>query len=172
MKKVVIKITDKQLREAQKDAFEYLTSSDTVPNNGNSEVSVSGKLNDKENGKPATTDKIASMMTVQGYNRYGGVGNTFTRGIMETDDNNHDGIDDFYNNKELDTLSNGDETDNLESISNSADTQTDRFINSIKLLPPKKQAIILNKVIESINLKGISNNWKRELISKLTLAAR
>ena len=92
--------------------------------------------------------------------------------LPNTTGRNLDGIDDFYNNKELDTLSNGDETDNLESISNSADTQTDRFVNMLKLLPPKKQAIILNKVLESINLKGISNNWKRELISKLTLAAR
>ena len=97
-KHITIKLTESQLYEAQQDAFEYLTNSDTIHNDGQKNVSVGGKLNDKENGSPITTDDFASMTTTQGYNRYGAIGNTYTRGLTETD-NNKDGVDDFYNNE-------------------------------------------------------------------------
>lgn len=168
-KHITIKITESQLYEAQQDAFEYLTNSDTVPSDGQKNTSVGGKLNNKENGAPITTDDFASMTTTQGYNRYGAIGNTFTRGLTETD-NNKDGVDDFYNNDELDIMSNGDETDNLEGISNTVDTRTDTLVNLIKQLPPKKQAIVLNKILENMDLNGLSYNWKKELAKKLGLA--
>ena len=164
-KHITIKLTESQLYEAQQDAFEYLTNSDTLPNDGQKNISVGGKLNSKENGTPITTDDFASMTTTQGYNRYGAIGNTFTRGLTETDKN-----DDFYNNDELDIMSNGDETDNLEGISNTVDTRTDSLVNLIKQLPPKKQAIVLNKILENMDLNGLSYNWKKELSKKLGLA--
>ena len=167
-KHITIKLTESQLCEAQQDAFEYLTNSDTVPNDGQKNISVGGKLNNKENGSPITTDDFASMTTTQGYNRYGAIGNTYTRGLTETDANK-DGVDDFYNNNELDIISNGDETDNLECISNTVDKKTDSLVNLIKQLPPKKQAIVLNKILENLNLNGISYNWKKELVKKLGL---
>lgn len=168
-KHITIKLTESQLYEAQQDAFEYLTNSDTIHNDGQKNVSVGGKLNDKENGSPITTDDFASMTTTQAYNRYGAIGNTYTRGLTETD-NNKDGVDDFYNNDELDIMSNGDETDNLEGISNTVDTRTDNLVNLIKQLPPKKQAIVLNKILENMDLNGLSYNWKKELAKKLGLA--
>lgn len=168
-KHITIKLTESQLYEAQQDAFEYLTNSDTIHNDGQKNVSVGGKLNDKENGSPITTDDFASMTTTQGYNRYGAIGNTYTRGLTETD-SNKDGVDDFYNNDELDIMSNGDETDNLEGISNTVDTRTDSLVNLIKQLPPKKQAIVLNKILENMDLNGLSYNWKKELAKKLGLA--
>lgn len=171
-RKITIKLTERQLKEAQQDAFEYLTTSDTVPNNGQTEVSVSGKLNDKENGNPVTTDKFASMTTTQGYNRYGAIGNTFTRSVSESNDENKDGIDDFYNDKELDVISNDDETDNLTRISTTVDIKTDKFVDMLKNLSPKKQAIVLNKVIENTDLNGVSYRLKKELIKKIELSGR
>ena len=78
---------------------------------------------------------------------------------MTETDNNKDGVDDFYNNDELDIMSNGDERDNLECISNTVDTRTDNLVNLIKQLPPKKQAIVLNKILENmdLNVKEIAN---------------
>ena len=143
-KHITIKLTESQLYEAQQDAFEYLTNSDTIHNDGQKNVSVGGKLNDKENGSPITTDDFASMTTTQGYNRYGAIGNTYTRGLTETD--------------------------NLEGVSNTVDTRTDNLVNLIKQLPPKKQAIVLNKILENMNLNGLSYNWKKELAKKLGLA--
>lgn len=166
-KKIIIKLTEKQLREASKDAFEYLDNSNDVPNNGQTQVSVNGKVHDKEDGIPLTTDRFASMNTPQGYNRYGGIGNSYTMGIREGNDENNDGIDDFYNNNELDLLGNGDNTDNLTGISHTVDRRTDMFVKMLQNLPPKKQAIVLNKIIESMNLSGISYKWKKELINKL-----
>ena len=171
-KHIVIKLTEKQLREASKDAFEYLTNLDTVPNNGQTEISVNGKLNDKEDGIPMTTDRFASMNTPQGYNRYGGTGNSYTTmGVRESNDDNKDGVDDFYNNSEMDLLGNGDDDDNLTGISNTIDMKTDAFVNLIKNLPAKKQAIVLNKIIESMNLTDISYRWKKEIIKKINASS-
>lgn len=168
-KKIIIKLTEKQLREASQDAFEYLDNTDEVPNNGQTQISVNGKLDGKEDGKPATTDKFASMNTPQGYNRYGGIGNSYTMGIKE-DDENHDGIDDFYNHDELDLLGDGNSDNNLTGISNTVDKRTDMFVGMMQKLPPKKQAIVLNKIIETMDLSGVSYAWKKELIKKLSKA--
>jgi hypothetical protein len=169
---VTIKLTERQLKEAGEEAFKYLTSYDIKPNNGNTEVSVNGKIGQSEFGKAVTTNKFASMRTSQGYNRYGAMGNTFTRGMMEMDDKNNDGIDDFYNNDEMDILSNGDETDNLEGISATLDSRTEMLIDQIKKFPPKKQAIVLNKILENIDLSGITYSWRKELIKKLSISGK
>ena len=130
-KHITIKLTESQLYEAQQDAFEYLANSDTIPNDGQKNVSVGGKLNDKENGSPITTDDFASMTTTQGYNRYGAIGNTYTRGLTETD-NNQDGVDDFYNNSRL-VFSNIMGSNKLIAVTGSLETMKradfERFVN-------------------------------------------
>lgn len=168
-KKIIIKITSRQLNEAQDDAFKYLTNSDTTPNNGQTEVSVNGKINGEEDGYPLTTDRFASMNTTQGYNRYGGIGNNLCRKVSENNDKNNDGIDDFYNDKTLDILSNGNEQDNMEAISHTVDEKVNALLSLIKNMPSKKQAIVLNKIIENINLNNIPFKLKKELIKKISI---
>lgn len=169
-KRIIVKLTSQQLNEAQDDAFTYLTNSDTTPNNGQTEISVNGKIDGKEDGNPLTTDKFASMTTSQGYNRYGGIGNNIVyNNIIEDNDKNNDGIDDFYNNPSLDILSNGNEDDNMEEIPYTIDEKTNILLSFLKKISPKKQAIVLNKIIENINLKGIPYKFKKELIKKLSL---
>lgn len=169
---VTIKLTERQLKEAGEEVFKYLTSYDIHPNNGNTEVSVNGKIDKDDFGNAVTTDKFASMRTIHGYNRYGATGNTFTRGMMEMNDKNNDNIDDFYNNDEMDILSNGDDTDNLEGVSATLDSRTEMLIDQIKRFPPKKQAMVLNKILENINLSGITYSWRKELIKKLSVSGR
>ena len=92
-------------------------------------------------------------------------------GVRESNDDNKDGVDDFYNNSEMDLLGNGDDDDNLTGISNTIDMKTDAFVNLIKNLPAKKQAIVLNKIIESMNLTDISYRWKKEIIKKINASS-
>lgn len=68
--KKIIKLTERQLREAENRLFSYSLDSD-VPNcAGNSEISVGGKLNNREMGEPKDADYISNELTPQGYGRY------------------------------------------------------------------------------------------------------
>lgn len=167
---IIVKLTERQLREAQ-DAFEYLTNSDSTPNDGQVHVSATGKLDGTEEGDPMTTDQFASTMTVQGANRFRLIRGTYPMGVQESDENK-DGVDDFYQSDELDVLSDGDKSNNLTSIPASVEAKVDALLDTLKSLPAKKSAIVLNKFVEQMNLKGIPNTWKRELIKKLTVAAQ
>ena len=76
--KKIIKLTEKQLREAENGLFSYTLDSE-VPNcMGNSEISVGGKLNDREMGEPKDAGYISDELTPQGYGRYwNGYGNFY-----------------------------------------------------------------------------------------------
>lgn len=166
--KRVIKVTEKQLRETEGDAFEYLDFDNDVPSSkGNSQVNVCGKTDDNEYGKPATTDKIANDITTQGYLRYSRSGvNLMPLRIHETDMNN-DGVDDFYNHDELAILTDDNENNNLIKIPQTVEQRLNTLIDSIKNLHGKQQAMILNKLIESIKLNEIPYSWGKELIEKI-----
>ena len=51
-KKRIIKITEQQLMEAEKNAFSYLDNGDFKQYNGQSEISVGGKKDDEEDAEP------------------------------------------------------------------------------------------------------------------------
>lgn len=172
-KRIIVKLTRKQLLEAQDDAFEYITSSDSTPFNGYSEVAAGGKLSGNVDADPITTDKVASMKTNQ-YDR----STVLTRSIYhknmsESDaDENSDGIDDFYNNKTVSALSNGNPNDNTAVVPNTVDYYLDEFLNRIKDLSPIQQSAVLMKILSSVNLKGLSFNIKKELIKRLSLSSK
>lgn len=152
--------------ESDLDSFEYLDGSDTKQYNGQSEVSVDGKVEPETDGKPTTTDKVMTSLTPQAYNRYG---NMFRRGVREANDKNGDGIDDFYNHDELDVISNGNDDDDLTKIPEGVLNKIDNLIDIIKgnNLSPKQQAIVLNKIIENVDLTNIPYSWKKELSLKI-----
>ena len=87
--------------------------------------------------------------------------------MREGVDINKDNVDDFYNNDELDTLSNGDINDNLTKIPQGVEYKTDVLIDAIDTLQPKQQAIVLNKILENLDMSSIPYMWKKELIKKL-----
>lgn len=165
-----VKLTQKQIKESE-SIFSFLYNTDTTTCDGNSKISVTGKLNGKTNGKPYTTDKFASMNCPQAYNRYGSYGYRYGRGNELKEDTNNDedndGVDDFYKNKEIDILSNGDKTDNLIKIPQGIDNKVNILINACRELTPKQKAIVLNKILENFDVSSLSYNIKKLLLKKL-----
>ena len=176
-KRRIIKLTEQQLLEAEGLSFEYLSNGNCKAYNGQSEISANGKLNSETNGEPVTSDDVESQITPQGYIRYtalGGYAGRIGRLREEeqspsSNDANGDGVDDFYNNKELDTLNNGLDDDNLTKIPNSVEHKLNTLIDAIRgnNLAPKQIAIIMNKMIESFDITSIPNSWKKELKLKI-----
>ena len=164
----IIKLTKAQLMEADSTAFGYLDVENSTPSNvGTKEIGVTGKIDDKEYGDPIPSDKIANTMTVQGYNRYRMYGSNVRPHSIRENDVNNDGVDDFYNNSELDILSNNDDQDNLIKIPKGVDAKLDLLIHSITNLQPKQQAMVLNKLVETMKLDSIPYSWAKELMHKI-----
>lgn len=170
----VIKLTEEQIRETMDNTFNYLGGGDTPNYNGQTEISATGKLDQSEYGNPTTTDKVSQSLAPQTYNRYGN-GSRYVSSYqrtnedssIETDDDN--GIDDFYDNDELDTLGNGVDNDNLTRIPQGVDYKLNQLLGDIKggKLTPKQQAIVLNKVIEAFNVEQMPLSWKKALMLKI-----
>lgn len=165
-----VKLTQKQIKESE-SIFSFLYNTDTTTCDGNSKISVTGKLNGKTDGKPYTTDKFASMNCPQAYNRYGSYGYRYGRGNeLKEDANNdedNDGVDDFYNNTEIDILSNGNKADNLVKIPQGIDNKVNILVNACQTLTPKQKAIVLNKILENFDISSLSYNIKKLLLKKL-----
>lgn len=164
-KRHVIKLTKKQLAEAEKDAFGYLDNGDFKQYNGQSEISVGGKKDSDEYAEPKTTDDTADKISAQTYNRYTGF--ALKPHALREDDANRDGVDDFYNNDELDTLGNNTSDDDLVKIPMGVQKKADILIDSMQMLSPKQQAIVLNKLIESFDLSSLPYAWLKELRLKI-----
>ena len=161
----IIKLTKQQLTEAENGAFGYLNNGDFKEYNGQSEITVTGKKDDDEYGNPKTSDNLANKISAQTYNRYCGF--AFKPHTLREDDNNKDGVDDFYNNDELDTLGNNSNNDDLVKIPVSVQRKVNILIDSMQMLTPKQQAIVLNKLIESFDLSSIPYAWLKELRLKI-----
>lgn len=169
MSRTVI-LTPKQIREAEGDVFKYLNWDNNIrPYSGHSEIAASGKVGDG-NGEPLTTDKMGKMMSPQSAVRYRG--NAATRrcvSMRENNDKNGDGIDDFYNNDQLDTLSNGNPKDDTTVVPESVVMKVGQLLTAMQSvsLRPKQVAMVLNKVIEAVDIEAIPFAWRKELSMKL-----
>lgn len=179
----IIKLTEQQILEYDETSSNLFTDGNTVPQyNGFSAITSDGKVAPDETAEPKTTDDFAQKLNTQRIYRCGGAWSqpSYNRlsldidlddddVIHESDDKNRDGVDDFYNNKELDTLSNGDETDNLTRIPESVQMRCDKLLQEISnaKLSAKQQAIVLNKLIEGFDLRGIPYAWLKELKLKI-----
>lgn len=166
-----IKVTEEQYRKLQEaidNDFIYFTDDDVKNCNGLTNISADGKLDDNEFAEPVTSDKIQQSLTPQGYNRYRTYGN-ISHSMREGVDVNKDNVDDFYNNDEMDIMSNGDEKDNLVKIPAGVDNKTQLLVDAIanNKLTPKQQAIVINKLIETLDLSQIPYSWRKELMLKL-----
>ena len=165
--KRVIRVTEEQLREAYPGIDQYLGgSSDVKPFDGNCDISVTGKVSADKDGQPLTTDDIAAMRTNQN-SPYGSRHGGGVRPYLHEADNNSDGVDDFYNHEEMDTLSNGDEDDNLTRIPEGVTRKLDILVDAINTLNGKQKAIVLNKLVESIDMAQVPSQWRKELSLKI-----
>ena len=172
----IIRLTETQynlLNEDFDSGFNYIGDSDVPHNDGQVNITANGKLNGDENGNPVTSDKVEKMVTPQQYYNFV----TFGRSSLGTrahvtenlNDKDNDGIDDFYNSEELDTLSDGDNNDDLVKVPEGVIVKTKLLSDEIKKakLNPKQQAMVLNKIIEDCAIGSVPYAWKKELMMKL-----
>lgn len=166
----IIKITEKQLREAEGDAFKYLdVNDDTKPYDGQSTIMSNGKLDGENNAEPIFTDRISKQRTPQAWARYRMYGNinmrphaeqdNFNEGVAVSDGNiENNGINDFDEKvammgqgNGLETMSDGNSDNNLCVIPNGIDRATDILINQINQhnLNPKQIAMVIDKIQEA-----------------------
>lgn len=164
----IIKLTRKQLREADECDFDYIDNENDMPSsNGQTQIGVDGKIDDTESGDTLIGDRVAASMMPQTYSRFNNYSNGYHHCMREGVDVNNDNVDDFYNNDELDILSNGDNNDNLVKIPQGVDYKTDMLVNAMSNLNSRQQAIVLNKILENVDMNNIPYKWKKELIMKL-----
>ena len=164
----IIKLTKRQLKETDISDFDYIDDENDMPSRiGQSQISVNGKVDDTESGDTLIGDRVAKWMTPQTYSLFNNDSNGYCHRMREGVDVNKDNVDDFYNNDELDMLSNGDNNDNLIKIPQGVDYKTNMLVDAMNNLNPKQQAIVINKILENVDMISIPYRWKKELIMKL-----
>ena len=166
-KKHIIKLTENQVSEAEENTFSYLSNGDFKEYNGQSEISVTGKQNDEKWGNPKTSDNTASKISPQTYLRYSNYAFRPHSLREDSSDTNSDGVDDYYNNPELDTLGNGNHNDDLVKIPEGVQRKVNILISALKPLQAKQQAIVINKIIESFDFSELPYSWLKELRLKI-----
>ena len=172
--KRIIKITESQLRETEGKAFEYLDiTDDTTPNNGQSSITPQGKEDEETNGEPLMTDRVGKQRSPQIRTRQGSYmnGNIRVEEGVSLADSDNDGVDDYYENVGdmggLDTLSDGDDDNNLTVIPKSVENKLNLLLQSLKNLSPRQKAMVVNVFMEQIDISAIPNAWKKELMYKV-----
>lgn len=182
----IFKVTESQLRETEGNAFKYLdTNDDSHPFNGQSTITAQGKLSGDEDAEPIFTDRIGKQRTPQAWARYRMYGSInkpphaehkslYDEELLEginLSDKNGNNIPDHYENVGdmggLDTLSDGDDSNNLTMIPKGVDYKLDILNDAMSNLNHKQKAIVINKFLETNDLSQIPNSWKKELMYKL-----
>lgn len=171
--------------EQKKRLYEELivsdgNSSDSYPEYNNSVVTANGKVGeDFGDGIPPTGDDISGIITKQ-YpywlgNAMGASGRSYVanrdyvnihsmcnENAVDTD---NDGVEDFYDHEDSDLEKFGD----FNSVPRSVQRPLNILKRSLKQqnLPPKKNAAVLNSIMDDINLQGLPKSYTRELIKKI-----
>ena len=187
MKRRIFKVTESQLRETEGEAFKYLdTSDDTNPYNGQSTITAQGKLDGETNAEPIFTDRIGKQRTPQSWARYRMYGNINRAPYSESDffddedlfegvnigDKDNDNVPDYFEEVGdmggLDTLSDGDDSNNLTTIPKGVDNKLDLLDNAMGRLNDRQRAMVINNMLEKNDISNIPNSWKKELMYKVT----
>lgn len=169
-----IKISKRQykmLQEADDNLFPYVTDDDSKNYDGYNNITANGKIDGETPANVTIGDKIQQMRTIDGW-KYRTYGNlrpaTMSEGV-EVDQSN-----DFYDvkgfeNDDLDLLTNDEKNDDLEQIPVGITKRLDNLLQSIKHmnLSPRKQGIILKKIVKELDCETIPYQWKKELIYML-----
>lgn len=168
-----IKITEEQYKMLQEtdETFTYVGDTESKPFDGYGNITPDGKIDGET---PADvkliTKKFSDNLSMQGWNRYRSYGSNVYPTTMRENNQKNDFYDvNGFESGELNTLTNGDEKDNLIKIPYSIERKLNILLDSIKELnlTPKQQGIILNKVIETLDYDAIPYQWKKELINDL-----
>lgn len=182
-KNKVIVISEEQKNRLYEELFgSGVDTADTYPEYNNSVVTANGKVGDDfGDGVPPTGDDISGIITKQ-YpywlgNAMGASGRAYVANRdyvnLHTscnenleNDADHDGVEDFYDHKDSDL----DKFGEFNSVPRSVQRPLNMLKRSLKQqnLPPKKNAAVLNSIMDDINLQGLPKPYTRELIKKLT----
>lgn len=177
-----IRLTEEQLKEIQESTFDNgIDTPSTIPEYPQSQVNVSGKMNDEDFADPVTTDQFADKQAKSfpwGCGAY--YRSTATPMVQEAEqgaisdvhndtDQTGDGVKDIFNHADANQLIDGDETDDQQIIPHSIEMHLDRLIQAMQQqrLAPKKQMNILNKLIAAMDIKGIPPSYKKEASMKI-----
>lgn len=160
----IVKINEEQ--------YSYLKGEDdTRPFDGNSTISVAGKLDTSIDGNPKTGDDVSRAFTPQAWTYY----RTNRRGrISENEhvsngDYDHDNVDDFYNVGSANTLSNGNKQDNLSVVPQTILTRVNALIQAMNTanLSDVQKANVVNEFLEAIDFSTMPYKLKKEIRLKI-----
>lgn len=156
----IIRLTEKQLREAYDGDFEYISDDPTRQYSGNTYVTTVGKMDDEEFGDPLYTDEL-DVMAPQGY-WYGW--HYRNAPIRENVHGDADAGEEYSNPQTVDMDSNTEQTDVFQDndptnvntvIPQSVIHHMNLFLNAIKTaqLDSRKQTMIIKELMAKMNLK-------------------
>lgn len=167
-----IKITEEQLNEFEDSKNGYWDEDDDSKPYG-SEIYADGKKNyDEDADEKTTTDVYADDITKQwfrwGWRGYGQTNPGLRLGegtIPNGTDTNGNGVSDFNDkrSKGIEILANNTKNDDLQKIPVGVQNKIQLLLSQTSSLSGKQQAMVLYKLINSMNL-DIPDAWKRELI--------
>lgn len=140
----------------------------------NSHVTADGYVNDVDGGgEPLTGDRLGKMLcknypfgTAYTHTVYARpLGEAEMSDLYNHEDSNNDGVEDTYNHAD----SNYNQFGGFNEIPSSIKVHLDRLVDSLKsvTLPPKKQLMVLNYIIDNAGLNGLPFSYKRETIKKI-----
>lgn len=161
-----IKITERQYKMLQ-EVDDYVSDSETKPYDGYGDITADGK---KDGVTPAderlTGNKLGSMETMQGWNRYRTYGNIYPSTVREgveitnKEDNTADDLGevDAIDSQEL-------ENQTLVQIPQLVKEKANLLLDTIEKanLSPKQKAIILNDLVKELSSNSTTYQMQRNL---------
>ena len=154
----IIRLTEKQLREAYNGDFEYISDDPTRQYGGNTYVTSAGKMDDEQFGDPEYTDEL-DVMAPQGY-WYGW--HYRNSPIRENVHGDSDAGEEYTNPQTVDMDSNTEQTDVFQDddptntntvIPPSVIHHMKLFLDAVKGLDPRKQSMVIKELAKRMNLK-------------------
>ena len=170
-----IKITEEQKEKLKEMLFPNGSdNANTMRQYHGSNVTADGYVNDTDGGgEPLTGDRYGNMLCKNypfgiGYNKTAIARPVYEAEISDLynqEDSNNDGVEDSYNHSDANYEQFGD----FNEIPGTVKIWMDKLTNALKQekLPPKKQIMVINYIIDKSGLSGIPFSYKKETMKKL-----
>ena len=170
-----IKITEEQKQRLKEMLFPNGTeSADSIPQYHGDRIVASGYVDDEDGGGiPTTGTQVSNTMCKNypwgiGYYR-GAVARPVFEAEMSDlynqEDSNGDGVEDTYNHADANYEQFGD----FNEIPGNVKVYLNKLVDAVKgaNLPPKKQLMVLNYIIDNAGMNNIPFSYKKETMKKI-----
>ena len=173
--KKTIKITEAQKMRLKEMLFPNGSdSASPMRQYHDSHVTADGYVNDTDGGgEPLTGDRLGKMMcknypfgTAYYHTVYARpLGESEMSDLYNQEDSDNDGVDDTYNHADANYNQFGD----FNEIPGSVKIYLDKLVDALKTatLPPKKQLMVLNYIIDNAGLNNLPPSYKKETMKKI-----